>query len=86
MSIVIPQNSDLYQLFARLSADKRIIIVAGLPGVGKSLLVQQLALIAHATGRTVHLLQWDVSRMAFETPDVIAKYPEIDGVTHPAIR
>ena len=86
MSIVIPQNSDLYHLFATLVTEQRIVLLAGLPGVGKSLLVQQMALMAHAAGRRVHLLQWDVSRMAFETPAVIAKYPEIDGVTQPAIR
>ncbi|MGB1249731.1 MAG: hypothetical protein ACPG8W_03795 [Candidatus Promineifilaceae bacterium] len=84
--IVIPQDTPLHQLFSELVTTKRILLVAGLPGVGKSLFVQQLALMAHSAGRNVHLLQWDVSRMAFETPSVIAKYPEIDGATHAAIR
>jgi hypothetical protein len=61
-------------------------LFAGLPGVGKSLLLQQQALIAHAAGRVVHLLQWDVARGAFETPPLLARYPEVDGVTHAAIR
>ena len=55
-------------------------------GVGKSLLVQQLALMAQAEGRHVHLLQWDVTRAAFERPEILARFPEVDGVTHAAIR
>jgi hypothetical protein len=34
----------------------------------------------------VHLLQWDVARLAFDTPDILMRYPEEDGVTHAAIR
>jgi hypothetical protein len=62
------------------------VFVAGLSGVGKTLLVQQLTLLALAAGRRVHLLQWDVARQAFESPAVLASHPEVDGVTHPAIR
>lgn len=63
-----------------------MVFLAGLPGAGKSLLLKQLVLLAQENGRTVHLLQWDVTRAAFETAEVLAKYPEIDGVTHAAIR
>ncbi len=63
-----------------------MVFLAGLPGTGKSLLIQQLAVIAQQAGRTVHLLQWDVTRAAFETAVLLQTYPEIDGVTHPAIR
>jgi hypothetical protein len=62
------------------------VFVAGLPGAGKSLLVQQAALLAADLGRSVHLLQWDVARLAFDTPEILARYPETDGVTHAAIR
>jgi hypothetical protein len=34
----------------------------------------------------VHLLQWDVARLAFETPVLLSRYPEVDGVTHAALR
>ena len=84
--LVIPISSVLYETFKELAESQRIVFITGLPGVGKSLLIQQLILIAKQAKREVHLLQWDVSRKAFETPDVIAKYPEIDGVTDPAIR
>jgi len=54
--------------------------------VGKTLLVQQLAVLADRFGRRVHLLQWDVARLPFETPDLLSRYPEVDGVTHAALR
>ncbi|MEM7290955.1 MAG: hypothetical protein AAF412_11415 [Pseudomonadota bacterium] len=76
----------MYDTFKELAVSQRIVFIAGLPGVGKSLLIQQMALIAGELGRKVHLLQWDVSRKSFETPAIISRYPEIDGVTDPAIR
>ncbi len=32
------------------------------------------------------MLQWDVARLAFESPAVLSRYPEVDGVTHAVIR
>lgn len=63
-----------------------MVFMTGLPGVGKSLLIQQLALIAHAAGRRVHILQYNDARQPFETADMLARYPEIEGVTDPMIR
>lgn len=62
------------------------MFVAGLPGAGKSLVVGQTAALAREAGRAVHLLQWDVARLAFDTPEVLARYPEVGGITHAAIR
>ncbi|HLA42647.1 MAG TPA: hypothetical protein VJZ27_04385 [Aggregatilineales bacterium] len=84
--IIIPEDSLLYQLLYETTLNRRIVLFAGLPGVGKSLFLQQLALMAHQVGRVIHLLQWDVTRNVFETDALLAKYPEIDGVTHAAIR
>lgn len=84
--IVIPETSPIYETFGQLARDAKVVIVTGLPGVGKSLYVQQLSVMAQQAGRKVHLLQWDVTRSAFETPEILAKYPEIDGVTHAMIR
>jgi len=70
----------------RALAARRIVIVAGLPGTGKSLLVHQLVHVAHSAGRTVHLLQWDVARPVFEASPAGRRYPLDDGVTHAAIR
>lgn len=84
--VIIPRDSPLYAPLARMAHEGRAVFVAGLPGAGKSLLVQQLARLAHAAGRRVHLLQWDVARAPFETPELLARYPEVDGATHAAIR
>jgi hypothetical protein len=84
--LLLDRASHLYRELADAVGGQRGVFVAGLPGVGKSLLIQQLALIAGEAGRRVHLLQWDVARGAFETPTVLARYPEVDGITHAAIR
>lgn len=39
-----------------------------------------------ALGRTVHTLQWDVARLPFDTTAILRRYPEVEGVTHAAIR
>ncbi|VAW42757.1 hypothetical protein MNBD_CHLOROFLEXI01-2875 [hydrothermal vent metagenome] len=84
--IILPTDSNIYTAFQKIAGQQRLVFFAGLPGTGKSLLIQQLAVIAQQAGRTVHLLQWDVTRGAFETAVILQKYPEIDGSTHPAIR
>lgn len=70
----------------RALGGQRLVFFAGLPGTGKSLLVHQLAHLAAASGRAVHLLQWDVARPPFETSPAGRRYPPADGVTHPLIR
>jgi hypothetical protein len=84
--IIIPADWGPGRTLRALAARQRIILLAGLPGVGKSLLVQQITLMAQTAGRQVHLLQWDVTRAAFERPEILARFPEVDGVTHAAIR
>ena len=83
--IIIPENSPLWAALEELISACQLLLFAGIPGVGKSLFLQQAALLAQQAGRKVHLLQMDVIRPAFETPDHLARYPERDGVTHPMI-
>lgn len=77
---------DPYQSLATDLAERRCIVIAGLPGTGKSLAVRELARRASAIGRKPHLLQWDIVRGAWDTEENLARFPEIDGVTHPCIR
>ncbi|MCY3939995.1 MAG: hypothetical protein OXG29_02815 [Gammaproteobacteria bacterium] len=84
--IIIPVGSALRDTIEQHAACDRMIFFAGLPGVGKSLMLQQTVLIAATLGRKVSLLQWDVARLAFEQPDLIERYPEVGGVTHAGIR
>lgn len=64
----------------------RCVVICGVPGMGKSLLLREQARIATDLGRTVHRLQWDIARQSFERSDILARYPEIEGSTHPVIR
>jgi hypothetical protein len=48
--------------------------------------VRRAIALAAAQGRAVHLLRWDVARLAFDRPEVLARYGEVDSVTHAVIR
>ena len=84
--LVLTPGSALFREVEYIALHARIAVFCGIPGTGKSLMLGQLARLAHAAGRPVHLLQWDVARLAFETPQVMGRYPEVDGVTHAMIR
>ena len=79
--VILAPEGAIYRALTRLIEEADRVFFAGLPGVGKSLLLQQMALMAHAAGRRVTLLQWDVARQPFERP----RYPLADGATHPLI-
>ena len=84
--IAVAPGSALFGVLRDSVTFTRVVLIAGLPATGKSLLTQESARIALDIGRRVHLLQWDVARLPFDRPDILARYPEVDGVTHPAIR
>jgi hypothetical protein len=84
-SLVIATDPVLAERVRGL-AGRRMVFLAGLPGTGKSLLVHQIAHVAAARGRSVHLLQWDVARPAFEASPAGRRYPLADGVTHAVVR
>jgi hypothetical protein len=84
--VLVAEDSPLFAALAALSSDARLVFFAGLPGTGKSLLIRELAHLAHAQGRRIHLLQWDVARPAFEASEAGRRYPLDDGVTHGVIR
>jgi hypothetical protein len=81
-----PPAPYLQDLWSRI-AGLRCIVVVGLPGTGKSLLVREIAAAACADGRPSTVIQWDVSRESWDNhPSAAATYPEINGVTHEGIR
>ncbi|WP_164660188.1 hypothetical protein [Tropicibacter sp. Alg240-R139] len=84
--IIIPHDSPIRAHLEHAVSTCRIIFVAGLPGTGKSLMLQQIILLADQTGRRVHTMQWDAARRPFETPQWLDKFPEVDNLTHPGIR
>src|SRR5260370_28918337 len=64
--IVVARDRELHVRLVELARSPRMVFVAGMPGTGKSLVIHQLAHLAAAAGRVVHLLQWDVVRPVFE--------------------
>jgi hypothetical protein len=84
--VLIDEGSPLFPALAVLARDARLVFFAGLPGTGKSLLIHQLAHLAHARGRRIHLLQWDVARPVFEASEAGRRHPQDRGVTHGVIR
>jgi hypothetical protein len=84
--VLIQADPELAARVESLARHARAIFVAGLPGTGKSLLIHQIAHLAHRAGRSLHLLQWDVARPVFEASPAGQRYPMVDGVTHVAIR
>ena len=79
--VILPPDSALYAAFTHLINEADRVFFSGIPGVGKSLLLQQLALMARDAGRPVCLAQWDTARQPFELPE----YPLEKGATHPLV-
>ena len=84
--LVLRPGTKLFDELDSFSNDKEMLFFAGSAGVGKSLLLQQTALLALQNGRRVHLLRWDVARLSFEQAPSAEAYALVDGVTHAAIR
>ena len=84
--LIVQEDPGLHDRLERLARDGRMVFFAGLPGTGKSLMIHQLAHLAAAAGRTVHLLQWDTARPVFEANPAGRRYPMRTGVTHSVIR
>ena len=84
--MLIADDPPLLAALEAMARDQRLVFFAGLPGTGKSLLIHQLAHLAHARGRRIHLLQWDVARPVFEASEAGRRYPLDRGVTHGVVR
>ena len=84
--VVLRDDSPVFEALGALAREARLVFFAGLPGTGKSLLIHQLAHLAHARGRHVHLLQWDVARPIFEASRAGRRHPQVHGVTNGIIR
>lgn len=83
---VIPKTSKVYTQLLELVTSTQIVIFSGLPGVGKSLYINEFKTIAKAEGHTVDLIQWDVARKGFETPFVKEHFPMGEGTVHNGLK
>lgn len=84
--LLLAADSPLHAALTTFATTARVVVVTGLPGTGKSLLIHQLAQLAHAGGRAVSLLQWDVVRPVVEGSRAARAYPASHGVTHGMVR
>ena len=79
---VIPQSSPIYSTLEELAREARIVIFSGLPGIGKSLYINAFYALAKEHERKLTLIQWDQARKAFETDEILERYPMGDGTVH----
>ncbi len=84
--IVVESRDDLDAELAAMARAHRMVFFAGLPGVGKSLFIRELARVGQAMRRDVHLLQWDVARPADPSDVLLMRYPDRDGISHAMVR
>ncbi|WP_170738393.1 hypothetical protein [Ruegeria sp. HKCCC2117] len=63
-----------------------MVFFTGLPASGKSFLLRQQISISVSLGRRVHIMRWDTGLAAFQTEDLLARYPDVSDGTHPLIR
>jgi hypothetical protein len=82
MNLLFHKNSRIFKTLNQHAKLAKVVMFSGLPGVGKSLYVNQFYQIAQANGKNITVIQWDMARKAFETPEILAKYPLGDGLTH----
>lgn len=83
---VIPTNSPVYQTLEKVANTAKMVVFSGLPGVGKSLYINQFQLIAASKGKNVTVIQWDIARKSFETKEIAAHYPIENDEVHNGVK
>lgn len=84
--MIIPKDHHLYNQFKQLIEDKRLVVFSGLPGVGKSLYINEFFRLAQELNVPIDLIQWDVARKAFETDLITERFPMGDGLVHNGLK
>ncbi len=82
----IPESSTVYQSLKLSAETAKIVVFSGLPGVGKSLYVNQFKQLAQSLDKDVTVIQWDVARKAFETPEISQRFPTGDSLVHNGLK
>lgn len=84
--MVIPTNSPVFQALQKAATSAKAVVFSGLPGVGKSLYINQFQLIAAHLGRNITIIQWDIARKSFEAEAIATIFPMGDGVVHNGVK
>lgn len=80
------KNNALMQQLMTLVKEHQMIVVTGLPGVGKSLYLNILNALAQSQGKEVEVIQWDVARKAFETDYIQSIFPMGTATVHNGLK
>ena len=83
---MIPNTSPVYKELESAAKNAKAVVISGMPGVGKSLYINQFKDIALQLEREVIVIQWDVARKAFETPEIAKRFPTGDGEVHNGLK
>jgi len=83
---IIPTSSPVYKTLNNAASVAKAVVFTGLPGVGKSLYINAFQTIAKSLNRKVTVIQWDVARKSFETPEIQAHFPMGDGTVHNGLK
>ncbi len=83
---LIPKEDPLSIHLTDLAQKVKIVVFIGLPGTGKSLLINQFYQLTKAQGREPQIIQWDVARKEFETEKNRNLFPTKSGQVHPVVR
>jgi len=83
---MIPSSSKIYQSLEALAQNSKLVAFTGLPGVGKSLYVKQFTKIVQKLNRPLTVIQWDMARKSFETPEIFKQFPMGDGTVHNGVK
>jgi len=83
---VIPASSPVYQTIEKAVNTAKAVVFSGLPGVGKSLYINQFQVIAKAKGKNVTVIQWDIARKSFETKEIAKHYPIENDEVHNGVK
>ncbi len=83
---IIPTSSPVYKTLNDAASTAKAVVFTGLPGVGKSLYINAFQAIAQSLNKKVTVIQWDVARKAFETPEIQAHFPMGDGTVHNGLK
>lgn len=79
---IIPNTSPVHQTLSEIAKNSRIVIFSGLPGIGKSLYINDFHSIAESLNKSVTVVQWDKARKGFELPEILERFPLGDGTIH----
>lgn len=83
---IIPKSSNIYQELKEIGQTKKIVIFSGLPGVGKSLYIQEFQKIVSELEKPIDVIQWDVARKSFESDSISKDFPMGEGTVHNGVK